>query len=58
MKAFEINSGWQRHLVVCDTIAEAEEIFNKKYGICAANEIKLIADYVQVKGVKGWDEKP
>jgi hypothetical protein len=57
MKAYEINPSWQRHLVICDSMAEAEEIFNKKYGPCSAKEIKLIADYVQVKGVKGWDEK-
>jgi hypothetical protein len=28
MKAYEVNPGYQTHLVVCDSIAEAEKIYN------------------------------
>jgi hypothetical protein len=56
MKAYEVNPGYQRHLVICDTIAEAEKIFNARYGIQAAREIKLIAEYVEVKGIDYKDK--
>jgi len=57
MKAFEVNASYQRHLVICDSIAEAEELYNKKYGYGSAKDIRLVSEYVQVKGLKGWDEK-
>jgi hypothetical protein len=36
MIAFEVNASWQRHIVVCDNIAEVAKIYNSKYGPGAA----------------------
>ena len=55
MKAYEVNPGYQRHIVVCDSIAEAEKIYNNEYGYGSAKEIKLISEYVQVKGIHTFD---
>jgi hypothetical protein len=48
MKVYEINSGWQRHLVVANSIAEAEKTFNDEYGDERATKIEKICDYVQI----------
>ncbi|MFA6972904.1 MAG: hypothetical protein WC208_16090 [Gallionella sp.] len=52
MKAYKICTVFNRsqtHLVVADTMGEAEAIFKEKYKT-DPESIELIAEYVQVKG--------
>ena len=57
MKAFEINSCYQRHICICDTMAEAEAMYNKMYGYASAVRIEKISDYVMVKGIDDKEAK-
>ena len=58
MRAYEINSGrYQRHIVIAHTIADAERIYNKKYGYGQAEKIEVIADYVEVQGIDDKEVK-
>lgn len=51
MNAYEINSGYQKHIVIAETIGQAEEEYNAKYGSGQAVKIEKIADYVQIYGL-------
>ena len=52
MQAYKIQTPYnysQKHLVICDSMAEAEKIFMEKYPECKIIEITLEAEYVEVK---------
>lgn len=58
MQAYEINRSWQRHIVVANSMGEAEKLFNKMYGYGQATIIEKIADYVLVQGIDDKEAKP
>ncbi len=52
MKAFRIStrySDYQNNLVIADSMAEAERIFNAKYYPTTIKSIELYSDYVQIQ---------
>jgi hypothetical protein len=52
MKAFRVTTGfndYQNHLVIADTMAEAERIFNSKYWPTTILSIELYSNYVQIQ---------
>lgn len=52
MRAFEIVTSYtfsQKHLVICDTMAEAERIFEKRYPGAKIIQIKLDSEHVETK---------
>ena len=55
MKVYRIYDNYggysQVHTVVCDSMCEAEKLYQEKYNILPTT-IELFSDYVIVKGVK------
>jgi hypothetical protein len=49
MNCYEINGGYQRHLVVCKTMADAERIYKAKYGYGSVRKIELLSEYVLIQ---------
>ena len=52
MRAFRISTGFgdsQNNLVIADTMAEAERIFNGKYWPTTIKSIELYSNYVQIQ---------
>jgi len=52
MKAFRVLTGfgdYQNHLVIADSMAEAERIFRGKYWPTTIKAIELYSDYVQIQ---------
>ncbi len=53
MKVFDIKTPQtigQKHMVVADTMAKAEEIYLKEYGPTTILEIILLSEYVLIQG--------